>query len=305
MGRALLIGNPNVAWREWLKTNRGRRDLLCLDPADPQQGIPARLCLFHGSRPMITRFYGSLDPQRAPHVLVAALAQALPKLGEDGLVQLFAYRATPLLHQAVVLISQMLQPSEIFVASGTEIDQAGFPVGPTEVVLEPSFPAMVQHAQRKAQWMRLLEDCEPHELNIRTATLEGTRLGSGRRLGREEIRTLRLEGARHAEKIGNSLFLVTEEELDEASVSRAMDTLGCGRVQFAHPSMYEGLLCAFSRADGEDFGMGTITSINWDDLTLNALCTAVAPAPVRVLRLGSLRIDKNGNELGEVRPWQV
>jgi polynucleotide 5'-kinase involved in rRNA processing len=69
--------------------------------------------------------------------------------------------------------------------------------------------------------------------------------------------------------------------------------------------MYRNLLCSFAKQSGEDFGMGILTDIDWNSMRAYAQCTAVPPAPVRILRLGSLRVDSNGHELGEVRPWQV
>ncbi|MFX8860292.1 hypothetical protein ABTM70_19190, partial [Acinetobacter baumannii] len=88
----LLIGHPGVTWRDWLKDNRKNRPLLCLDPTDPIQGVPAQLCLLPGSKPSISRFFGSLDAQRAPHVMIALVAEALRDHPDDLIVQLFPYR---------------------------------------------------------------------------------------------------------------------------------------------------------------------------------------------------------------------
>lgn len=305
MGRTLLIGNPRVTWREWLRDHRGKRDLLCLDPSDPAQEIPARLALFRGEYPIRTRFYGSLDPQRAPHVLVGALAAAMPRMGEDAIVQLFAYRPSPLMRQVAMLLAQTLAPSRIVVAEGTELDMDGWPVGPEKVELEENFPPMVQHAQRKAQWLRLIEECGPHDVDLRSVTLEGSRLGSGKALGSEERTRAGLRGAVHAERCGKSLLVVSPEDPDDGEVARALDVTGCAKAQFVHPGEYTNLLCAFARESGEEIGMGIVQSIDWEARRLQALCTAVPPAPVKILRLGSLRVDPNGRELGEGRPWQL
>jgi hypothetical protein len=156
MGRTLLIGNPRTTWREWLKANREHRDLLCLDPSDTQQGLPGRVALFKGEHPAATRFYGALDPQRAPHVLVAALAEMLPQMGDHGIIQLFPYRAGPLMRQVAMLCAEISRPDRVLIASETEIESSCFTSEVEVVELEDAPSAHLQAAQRKAQWLRLI-----------------------------------------------------------------------------------------------------------------------------------------------------
>ncbi len=305
MGRTLLIGNPSSSWREWLKEHRKGRPFLCLDPADPIQGIPGQLCLSVGSRPLISRFYGSLDAQRAPHILPMLVAQALEAAPDDLIVQLFPYRSLPLLRHVTMLVAQLLRPTEILIAAGTEIDQGGFPVGPSEIEIESAFPPLVQAAQRKAQWLRLFEDCQKHSFDLRKVSIEGVRLGTGQRLTAEERQKAHLTDVVYAERAGGTLFAVTDLDVEEEAVSAALDFTGCTKAQFVAPGMYRHLLCSFAKQSGEDFGFGILTDIDWQSLRGFALSTAIPPAPIRILRIGALRVDSSGRELGEVRPWQV
>lgn len=305
MSRTLLIGHPGVSWREWLKSNRGKRPFLCLDPTDPAQGVPGRLCLFLGEKPVIGRFYGSLDPMRSPHILPSLLAQAMQLAPDDLIVQLYPYRPTPLLRQTTALLAQLLQPEEILIASGAEIDQGGFPTGPVEIVIDSAFPPVVQLAQRKAQWIRLFEACQKHTLDLRRIAVEGARLGTGIRLTADERRKAGLEKALYAERTGGTLFSVSDVDLEDSDISLALNFTGCTRAHFVAPGLYRNLLISFAKQTGDDFSMGILTDIDWQSLRAYALCDAVVPAPVRILRLGALRVDSNGNEIGEVRPWQV
>ncbi|HYF00176.1 MAG TPA: hypothetical protein VEJ18_14745 [Planctomycetota bacterium] len=300
MGRTLLIGTSQTTWRDWLRAERGRRDLFCLDPADPEHDHLARAVLLRGDRRVFTRFYGSLDAQRAPHVLIATLARALPLLADDALIQLFAYRETPVLRQATQLVVELLQPERVLAAAGIRV-----PVDATEVELAKGFTPNVQQAQRKAQWLKLREQGEMHEVDLKAVRVEGARLMAGTVLDATTRAAAGLQSAMHAERQGNTLFAVVPYDPEEVEIGRAMDTAGCSRAVFAHPETYEGLLCGFARGRGEDFGTGFIESIDWTSLRAKILCDAVAPAPVQTLRLGALRVDADGNERGEVRPWQV
>lgn len=304
MARTLLVGSPGASWREWERRQIGDADLLILDPTDTLHGCPAVMRLMRGDHPVWSRLYGSLDPRRAPHVLLAGLAEAISRADEDLIVRLFAYRNTPLLRQTVMLAASILQPDRILVAEGTDIDLNGFPVGPELIPLEPGFPPMVQEAMRKAQWMKLLELSSPHQVEFRSVTLEGSRLGSGRPLLPDEMRRAGVEEALYVEQAGRSLLIVAEE-VEEGRIARAQDVTGAQRVVLVDPSAYDGLLIAFVRGNGEEFGHGRIDRIDWKEGILHAQTTAVPPVPVQVVRLGSLRIDPKGGERGEARPWEV
>jgi polynucleotide 5'-kinase involved in rRNA processing len=296
----LLIGTPQTTWRDWLRAERGRRDLLCLDPADPEHEHLARVVLLRGERPLFTRFYGSLDPQRAPHVLIAAVARALPLLAEDALIQLFAYRPTPTLRQAAQLVAELVRPERVLASAGVSV-----PFEAETVELDKAFTPSVQLAQRKAQWMKLRENGEPHEVDLRAVRLEGARLLAGTVLDASLRDAAGLGDALHAERQGRTLFVVAPYEAEDGEIGRAMDVVGCSRAVFAHPDSYRGLLCGFARNHGEDFGTGFVEEIDWTTLRAQILCDAVPPAPVQTLRLGALRVDASGNERGEVRPWLV
>ena len=304
MARTLLIGGPNVSWRAWEKENLEGDDLLVLDPADATHGTAAVFRLMRGERPLWTRLYGSLDPRRAPHVLLSALAEGMARAGDDLTVRLFAYRNTPLLRQTVALAASILRPDRILVAEGTDLDLDGFPIGPETPTLETAFPPMVQEAMRKAQWMKMLERCERHEVDLRAATLEGSRLGTGRVFSIEERKRAGLEEAVHVEQSGRALFVVAAS-LDERRIARALDVTHGTKVVHALPRAYDGLLLAFVRPNGDEIGHGRVERIDWEAGLLYAQCTAVAPVPVGIVRLGSLRLDAKGGERGEARPWEV
>lgn len=305
MGRTLLLGHAGASWREWLKGNRHGRDLVLLDPADANFTVPGRLNLIKGDRVIESRFYGSLDAQRAPHMLIAGAIDLLGTASEDALVLLYAYRPTPLVRQLTLSLANMIRPECVLVATGTDFPANALPIGPDEVTLEASFPPVVQTAQRKAQWLKMLEGVQPHTVDLRGVTIDGTRLGCGRRLESLELLRLGFDGALWAEVSGRGLFVVTGCEPEDEQISRALDDLNCSRAYFTAPDAYEGMLCAFSRASGEDFGYGIVQRIDFEAGIAHILNSAEAPAPVRLLRLGSLRINERGSELQETRPWQV
>ena len=217
------------------------------------------------------------------------------------MIQLFAYRVTPLLRQTLFLMLQHIQADEVLIP---DCLRDALPEAKVLIGIDKSFPNLVQIAQRKAQWLDLLGRCEEHVVDLNECRLEGTRLGSGSRISLAQREKLNLEKA-YAETIGNSLFLVSGDEFDERTISRAMDFTHTNRVSLASPDLYQGALCAFSKKSGEDFGFGLIRQIDFEKMKAYVSCTAIPPVPVPILRIGSLRIDDHGNEHGELKPWQI
>lgn len=302
VGVTLLIRHPGVTWHEWMKTQK--RDHIVLDPTDASHGCAGRLMLLKGGKPAMVRFYGSLDPQRSPHVLLAALHEMLA-VATDPIVEAPAYRATPVLRQTLQLIASVAKPDEILVAKDTPIDRGGWRVGPEEVDLQAVFPKVVLDAQRKAQWLALLERCHQHELILGELTFEGTRLGSGTVLHEEMREKAGLAEALHAEVCGNSLLVVADHEIEESRMGRALDVTHATRATVVMSQEYENLLCAMMRESGEEIGHGMVDRIDFKAGIVHVRADAVPPVPVRVLKLGSLKVDRNGKELGELRPWQA
>ncbi|MBW7927855.1 MAG: hypothetical protein H3C58_07175 [Fimbriimonadaceae bacterium] len=301
----LLVGSPDASWREWLKRELGDRDLVCLDPDQSDLDSLGRVVLRRQGKVKAWRFIGSLDALRAPHVVLAALIGFLGKVQGDTVVLAPAYKATPISRHLATLIAQVVQPSQILMAEGCTAPKIGWPIGPESVALEPGFPPVVVGAQRRAHWLKLFEQSETHVIELDRVALEGTRLGTGEWVDPEVLRGIGLPATARAETAGGHLVLVTDDDLDDDLVGRAMDHFHCARVFFVRPSDLSGLLCSFARDSGEDFGMGVVESVDFGARRVKVHSTAVAPAPVRILRLGSLRLYGNGAEAGELKPWQV
>ncbi|HWD41397.1 MAG TPA: hypothetical protein VG944_21310 [Fimbriimonas sp.] len=298
----LLIGDPGSSWRDWVRDRSSAADLLVLDPTDGTFGPPARLYRLSHGRLAWERFYGSLDPQRSPHVLLAALSQ---NLSPDLDVLLFPYRPVPILRHTIALLAQLMRPDEILVSSKADLDLGGFPIGPEVVELPEAFPNLVRQAQRKAHWLKLLDCCTEQSVSLREVTVEGARLGTGAQLSRDQLVGLGLGEALYAERAGATFFVVADTDLEEGKLAHALDVTGASKVLATSPAKFENVHCSFARESGEDIGFGFVRKIDWEFGNVHCVCSAVPPVPVRVLRLGSLRVDAAANEVGELRPWEI
>jgi hypothetical protein len=250
------------------------------------------------------RFYGSLDIQRAPHILLAALVKLASASPDPPIVQV-THRSTPLLRQVLQAICEVFHPERIVIAEGTPVDQDGFPAGPENVQLPSAPPPLVVSAQQKAQWIKLLDQTVPHTLLLDRVTLEGTRLGSGKAIDANELHRLGVEEVLHVETSGATALVVSLSDLDERKLARIANHFEVQRSVVVAPDSFCGLLCSFARQDGEDFGMGIVERIDFASREIHVRNTAEPGSVVRLLRLGALRLSGTGVELGEPKPWQV
>ncbi|MEQ1821027.1 MAG: hypothetical protein ABL949_00795 [Fimbriimonadaceae bacterium] len=299
MGSTLLIRHSGVSFQEELK-QYPKQPHIILDPGDASHGPAARLWLLRDGKPVASRFFGSIDALRAPHLILAALSDFL-KLADDAIVEAPVYRASPLSRQLLTLIAFLVKPDRILVAEGTEISLLGWPIGPETISAPEALPRMVLDAQRKAQWLRLLERTHKHEIPMSNLSIQGCRLGSAVPIT-QQIDTA---GILHAEVCGANLLLVSTGDVDVEVMGRALDIAHAAKAIVVQPEEYKNLLCAFGRENGEEFGMGMIDEIDFEGRMIYARADAVPPVPVRILKLGSLRVDPNGREMPEGRPWHL
>ncbi|MBS1707371.1 MAG: hypothetical protein JSS65_01475 [Armatimonadetes bacterium] len=298
MGRTLLVSDRRWSWRDWTREHLAGRDLVVLDPSCTDFGPATRLLLVRVGKVAEWAHIGSPDPLHDPVALVAGASRLLALAGDDALVQLFPWRWSPLGRHIALQLAQTCGLDSVLVPVGSGLENQPWPVGAEAVELTESFPPMVQEAQRRAQWIDLLEKAERHGVDLASASLVGSRLGSGVPVA------IGMEGA-YAEACGGTLLMVTDTPLGDAEVARAMDLAHAHRSQVVSPSAYVGLVCSLAHQDGSDFGLGVVDSLDFGRKVAHIRALAVAPAPVRILKLGTVRIDAVGKEIEDLKPWAV
>ncbi|MDI9635587.1 hypothetical protein QPK87_14035 [Kamptonema cortianum] len=294
----LLVSHPKWTWRDWLKENLDNQDLLVLDPSSPDHGPPARCSLVRAGKTIRWQLVGHTDVQRNPIAFLSAASALARESRQDLVVQLFPMRLSPVLRQLALTVAQIFEPSKVLVPAQSRFEMQPW-VGTAETVeLPEAFPATVQDAQRRATWIDLQERCEFHKVDLAEIGIHGTRLGSGVRLKHTDFNEF-------AEVSGGVLHVITDREIEDDEVSRAMNLTHASRVSIVSPRSYERLICSFADKRGRDFGMGFIESIDPREGTAEILCEAVVPAPVKNLRIGTLQVSPDGQEVGSLNLWTV
>ncbi|MBS1719951.1 MAG: hypothetical protein JST35_05860 [Armatimonadetes bacterium] len=299
----LLLGHDGVQWKSWLRECIAKGEgLVCLDPAEATQTCPGRFWRNEGGKLVGSRFFGSLQAMSAPHVVLLAAA-TLVQPGDTVLLP--PYRPSPLGFQSLLLLIELLRPERVIVADGTPIDVDHLPCLAEHVEVESAFPLAIQISQRKAQWMKLIDESTPHEELLTNLTLEGVRLGSGELIRPTEAHGVGLRDALRVEVQGSTLFIIQDGEIEDSLASRALDHFHCQRLLVAPPDRYARRLAALAKASNEEICMAILDRIDFEVGVVHLLSPAEKPVPVKTLRVGALGVGPTGNELGELKPWQA
>lgn len=298
MGNLLLVGHPKFSWREWLQKEVANRPLIILDPANADYGAPARLFLVENGKVRSWHFAGSIDPNRCPIPLLSGAIQLLKRASEDAVVQLFSARQSPFLRQLSMAISQIVDPEKILVPDGSHLEKQTWLQSAEKVELPAPIPPLVKDAQIKSRWIEMIESGEDHVVELADVAIEGLRLGSGTRLAHKDFED-------YGEVSAGVLHVVTNRNIPDAEIGRVMDIAHARRLNIIDPTNYSGLICSFSHANGLDFGFGVIRSFDPQREVFHVRCQAVAPAPVKVFKVGSIRITDAGQELETPMAWTL
>lgn len=289
---------------------------LNLNPAAPISGPLACCELFGpGERPSGFRFLGSLHLHRTPLQALEALRWGLRlSHGSDLVVELpmdsFGSIAVFLYRQ----IYRFLQPEKI-VAMGLESPETILGVTRSHQI-ETEAPTQqsenrsrsVIGAFRRAHVRNYYAEAVRMEIPFRGVVVLGSRFGSGLPLDTTEltdVHAMGLTGITYAEIDGHTFYAITAGENEPGVVTACADRFGCTNAHLVHPKTFFGLNVGLERPSGDHFAMGRIVDV---DFRAHAFCLE-APAepttPVSVLHMGLWRTDQDGNDLGELRPWQV
>jgi hypothetical protein len=294
MGVTLLVTDARFSWRSFV-TERAS-DWISLDVSLPESGPAGRVTAWSGGKLKAWRFVGTTDPSLNPLSVLTAVPALAASVGGHPWVVSPPFPPTPFGRHMGLCLAELVRPVRVLTPAGSALHEWPWPVGAEEIELPHELPPLVREAQRRAQWMALIERSTEHTFRLGDVAVTGARLGSGRRLGSAEG---------WAEATGHTLLVISSRSIDDGEVSGLMDSGHSHKLCFNRPEDYAGLLCSLARQDGEDFAMGFLKTFDADSGTLRVSTEAVEGAAPKIIKLGLTKLDASGRELGAPRPWSL
>lgn len=275
-----------------------RQEMIVLDPEEYSYGPAGRLLLLKDGKVAAWSFVGSLDPLRQPLALFSGLAALMRKAGPNPTVRLFPLKKAPLAIQTALEIAHILQPEKIITLEGRGLESLPWPVGAEVVPGEKAPPEMVPEARRRREFSTLSDAQQLHPFDWTSGGLMGGRLGRGTPIPR-------LDDTLWAEVMAGTLFVLTPQPLTEPQLRRMMEDSNCDKVMSASPNDYKGLLVSLTRQDGTDFGLGLIEEVDLARRTFMIRSPFPPETPIPLVKLGGIKLDSTGKQIGQVKLWSL
>lgn len=301
MAITVLLGSRQFSWKNWLEANLGERPLLVLDPADTHFGPATRLELMRREELLDWRLVASITPTRDPMGILTAAAVLKPKI--DFVAVLAPLTRSPIMRQLTADLCQVLGPSEILCPVGDDVDADLLPIGAATVELPAALPAIVGQAQRRARWIEAQQNASLHEVKLDEVTVLGAKLGSG--LSLHGGPNVELGPYLHLEISDGGLFGVSNEPVNEGQNNVVLAKNKANKITGALTEEYAHVVCSLNKQSGEPVAIGFIERAEFARNRLIVRSDLVNMRAVRQIVLGQTRVDGEGRELTEVRPWSI
>jgi polynucleotide 5'-kinase involved in rRNA processing len=287
---------------------------LNLDAARQDPYPLACASLEHKGEPAGIRFVGSLSYAFEPLALLECLLWATTMAAEDEVVcELPIERLSPVvIHAMRTFVGAFAPDSLISMGLDAAPELLQPPVAAKIERRPPSSGAVRRQASsaaawRKAVWRSLFSEKSIETIGFADVRFVGARFGCGVPLEPYEMAELTSIGiaASYAEIAQDVLYAVVAENPLEEAASSAASYFACKTVHLVSADAFRDLICGLENKNGDLFSVARIESVDFVSRCMSLQSSGEPPLPAAKVRFGRLRVDKNGNELGHIKAWQV
>jgi len=163
-------------------------------------------------------------------------------------------------------------------------------------------------ARRKLQFASEFSDALGHIIKLDSVSLWNTCFRTGRPLSWQYTKSI--EDAidcriLHAEIAGNTVFAVAEQACKTEAYKLLQEKFPSQNMLLATTDCFTNLLCGLADENGNTLDVGLIQAVDFKRMFIFVLSGIKTISPVRVVQIGSIRISRDGRELGTLKPGEI
>ncbi|MDH7600866.1 MAG: Clp1/GlmU family protein [Armatimonadota bacterium] len=165
-------------------------------------------------------------------------------------------------------------------------------------------PVEFRAARRQTKFYNHFRDCQGHIIRLDSVSTWNTWLGTGRPMKWQYQKALEdALGCRvlHAEVTGRGIYAVSEQPCTQENLISVQEYFKGVPVSIVAAEVFTNLLVGLADENGNTLDIGLIQAIDFKERFIFVLSPIKTISPVRVIQFGSLRVTKEGKELGSVR----
>ncbi|MCX6346057.1 MAG: Clp1/GlmU family protein [Armatimonadetes bacterium] len=165
-------------------------------------------------------------------------------------------------------------------------------------------PTEFRTARRRLNFYNHFHDVHGHIIRMQDVCCWNTWLGTGRPMKWQYMKSI--EDALkckvlHAEITGDGIFIVSERACSKSGMVILEEEFKTSKITIMPGELFGNLLVGLADENGHTLNVGLIQAIDFKQKCIFVLSPMKTISPVRVVQFGSLRVTKEGLELGALR----
>ena len=169
-------------------------------------------------------------------------------------------------------------------------------------------PPQMRAARRRLNFYRHFHDCEGHIIRLDDVACWNTWFGTGRPMKWQYIKFA--EDALkcrilHAEVTGAGIFIVSERACRLEETRQLIELFKTRNIRLTTANVFQNLLLGLADDTGRTLDVALLQAIDFKQRFMFVLSPIRTVSPVRVVQFGGIRVTKEGEELGSVKPGDL
>lgn len=169
-------------------------------------------------------------------------------------------------------------------------------------------PPEYRAARRQVNFFKHFHDAAGHVIKLDNVSIWNTWLCSGRMMKWQYMKFI--EDALnchvlHAEIIGRGIFIITEHVCSNQGYIKLEEEFRTSNITVVSADRFQNLLVGLADENANIINIGLIQAIDFKQRFMYVISPIKTVSPVSVVQFGSIRVDKDGKEIGVIKQGEL
>ena len=163
-------------------------------------------------------------------------------------------------------------------------------------------------ARRRSNYYRHFVDAQSYLIRLDDVSLWNTWLGAGRLMKWQYIKTIEDTikcPVMHVEVTGRGIYIVSERHCSMSNRSDLEEQFKTAHIITTTAAAFENVLVGFADENANTINVGLIQAIDFKRRFMSIISPIKTVSPVKIIQFGSIRVNREGEELGSIKPGEI
>ena len=163
-------------------------------------------------------------------------------------------------------------------------------------------------SRRRANYSKHFANAQGHLIRLDDVSLWNTWLGAGRPMKWQYVKfiedTLKC-GVLHAEVTGRGIFVVCDRPCSMGNEKELEEQFKTANITAVTADVFNNVLVGLADENANTISVGLLQAVDFKHRYLFVLSPIKTISPVKIVQFGSMRVTKDGEELGVIKPGEM